>query len=119
VAYRGGLFLRTGDVDDPNLKALYSAPSAPPIQYYLSPALTADVGVGFKIGSASFLTLSLVGVIESAGNDFRSKPGESLLSLGGALPEGAPSMGLPSAAYHYASGPQYLIGPELAFRFGP
>ena len=71
VAYRGGLLLRTGDVDDPNLKALYSAPSAPPIQYYLSPALTADVGVGFKIGSASFLTLSLVGVIESAGNDFR------------------------------------------------
>lgn len=118
ASYRSGAMSRKASVDDPDLASLYSAPSVPPLKHYLSPALTGDVSIGFKIGSASWLTLGVFGIIETAGNNFRSEPGESLMNdLAGA--QGVKLPALPSAAYHYASGTQYIVGPEIAFRFGP
>jgi len=118
ASYRSGAMSRKASVDDPALASLYSAPSVPPLKHYLSPALTGDVSIGFKIGSASWLTLGVFGIIETAGNNFRSEPGESLTNdLAGG--QGVKLPALPSAAYHYASGTQYIVGPEIAFRFGP
>lgn len=122
VSYRYGALSREASVNDPAIAALFQAPDVSKPKSYLSPALTAEVNLGFKIGSASWLSFGLVGIIENAGNDFRVDPGDSLTGdvisgVAGANAALVPK--LPSAAYHIASGVQYMVGPELAFRFGP
>ena len=114
--------MRTAEVADPTLSSFYGAPATTDPVTYVSPALTADVGVGIRIGSASWLTLGLFGIVESAGNDFRSRPDlGAAASLAGVQVDPAlqQSAGLPSPSYHLASGTQYIVGPEIAFRFGP
>lgn len=123
ASYRWGLLYRKATLVDPALEGLGKVPDAN-LESVFSPAVTGDVGIGFRIGSGSWLVLSVVGMIETAGNDFRSRAGQSLASdlASGALPAGVDPNALPklpSASYHYASGPQYTVGPELSFRFGP
>ena len=123
ASYRWGFLYRSAIIDNPELAALSKVPEAT-LKTVLSPALTADVGVAFRIGATTLLTLSVVGIVETAGNDFRSRPGDSLVTdvAAGALPPGVDPNAvpkLPSASYHYASGTQYTVGPELSFRFGP
>jgi hypothetical protein len=123
ASYRWGFLYRKAEIDDPALASLGKVPEAN-IEKVLSPAVTADLGIGFRIGSTSWLMVSVVGILETAGNDFRSRPGDSLATdlVAGALPAGVDPNALPklpSASYHYASGPQYTVGPELSFRFGP
>ena len=122
VSYRWGALVRTAEVDDPTLSAVYGAPATTDPVTYVSPALTADVGLGIRIGSSSWLTLGLFGIVESAGNEFRSRPGlGAAASLAGVQIDPAlqQSAGLPSPSYHLASGTQYIVGPEIALRFGP
>ena len=122
VSYRYGLLSREATIADPTLAALFAAPNVSKPKSYFSPALTAEVNLGFKIGSASWLSLGIVGIIENAGNDFRVTPGDSLTDevvAGVAGANAALVPKLPSAAYHIASGVQYIVGPELALRFGP
>lgn len=123
ASYRWGLLYRKATLVDPALESLGKVPDAN-LETVFSPAVTGDVGVGFRIGNGSWLVLSVVGMVETAGNDFRSRPGQSLATnlAAGALPAGVDPNALPklpSASYHYASGPQYTVGPELSFRFGP
>ena len=119
ASYRAGTMLRTATVEDPALSQLYAAPGVPPRKRYISPALTGDLAIGFKMGSASWMTVGIFGIIETAGNEYRSQPGESIAGdlTAGAAAAGL-SAGLPAAAYHFASGIQYLIGPEVVFRYG-
>ena len=123
ASYRWGLLYRKATIADPALEGLAKVPDAT-VKTVLSPAMTADVGIGFRIGATSWVVLSIVGMVETAGNEFRSIPGNSLAAglASGALPAGVDASGvpaLPSASYHYATGPQYTVGPELSFRFGP
>jgi hypothetical protein len=122
VSYKWGALVRRAELADPTLSSVYGAPATADPVSYLSPALTADVGLGIRIGSASWLTFGLFGIVESAGNDFRSQPGlGAAAALAGVQIDPAlqQSVGLPSPSYHLASGTQYIVGPEIAFRFGP
>jgi hypothetical protein len=122
VSYKWGAMVRQAEVADSALKDAYALPTPSDPVPYLSPALTADLGVGLRIGAASWLVIGVFGIIESAGNDFRSTPSlGSVASLAGAAidPAVQSSFGLPSPSYHLASGTQYIVGPEIAFRFGP
>jgi hypothetical protein len=121
-SYRGGAMVRRATVADSQLAAAYNVPAATDPVAYVSPALTADVGLGLRIGASSWLTLGLFAIVESAGNDFRSSPGlDAVASLAGV--QGGSSLdqvpGLPSPSYHFASGTQLLVGPEISLRFGP
>jgi hypothetical protein len=122
VSYKWGGMLRQAEVEDPQLAALYGIPTPSDPVPYLSPALTADLGIGLRIGAASWLVLGVFGIVESAGNGFRSTPSlSSVAALAGAPidPAAQQSLGLPTPSYHLASGTQYIVGPEIAFRFGP
>ena len=82
---------------------------------YLAPALSAEAAVQWRVSPTTALALGVEAWFENAGTDAASPvqaPGQLTGSNAQPVPIASPS-------YHFASGPQTMLGPFLGIQFGP
>jgi hypothetical protein len=82
---------------------------------YVSPALSGDLAVAWRVTPTLALALGAILWFETAGANLVSNPDGTRELAGGAT---AP-VPLPTPGYHFASGPQWFIGPYVGLQFGP
>lgn len=81
---------------------------------YLSPYISLEGAIGFRIGETTSIALGLVSWIEHAGDDTQSKAEDRVVLTVGSNPV------FPQATppYDLASGAQWFVGPFLGLSFG-
>lgn len=83
----------------------------PDAQSYLSPAISADAALQFRLSQTTAIALGLMLWAETAGSNTRSLPDPNQR-----MSNGAP---LPTPSYHFASDAQVFLGPYVGMQFGP
>jgi hypothetical protein len=84
-------------------------------QSYVSPALSLDGSVSLRVSPAIALSLGLMSLIETAGQDV-VEPASKNQYLG---KDNTPPIAIPTPAYHLATSTQVFIGPYVGMQFGP
>lgn len=81
---------------------------------YVSPALSLDGSVGFRVSGSFAILVGVMGLLETAGQDVTSpaSKNEYIGGQGQAYP-------IPTPSYHLASDTQVFIGPYVGVAFGP
>ena len=113
VSYKHVVMVRNAESTDGNkLQDGYKPDGAS----YVSPALTFDVSVGWRLGEATAITLGGLMWIESSASDARA-PGDLNRTMARTNP--AAVAPIPTPPYQMTSGAQLFIGPYLGMQFGP
>jgi hypothetical protein len=105
------LLERTATTLDGKLKDVYT----PKGQSYVSPGVTFDVSVQWRIGRPTALSLGILTWIESASFSDVRAPGDLNRYMGGDSGHAA----ITTPPYQIASGAQIFVGPYLGMQFGP
>ncbi len=83
---------------------------------YVSPLLSTELALDFKLGGSTAVSLGLASWFEHAGDDTTSRAEErSVLIADG----NAPPLPHATPEYDLANGPQWFLGPFLGLAFGP
>lgn len=81
---------------------------------YISPAITIDAAVHWRVGPSTALSLGLLVWAENAGSSHQTQ-GDPNRFIGG----GGSATPIATPPYHIATGSQTFIGPYLGMMFGP
>ncbi len=82
---------------------------------YITPALSAEAAVQWRVSPKTALALGIEAWFENAGTDAASPP----QAPGQPMGTNPQQVTIANPGYHFASGPQTMIGPFLGIQFGP